>query len=304
MAFDHIEPPVGAGLLDQASSTLAERGYCLITDVVARKQIEALHDDLRRQFELTPFSVGDFYGSRTKRFGSVLKRSPHAEALVRHPLILDIADRMLGPWCDTIQLNLTQAIEIHPGELIQAPHRDQDMWRAGGGKVECLINIMWPFSDYTVDNGATLVWPESHKQPKDYCSDFTKAVAAEMSPGSALVWLGSTLHGGGANRTERPRTGLIVSYCLGWLRPFENQFLAYPPDVARRFSPELARLVGYQQHRPGLGNYEGRCPSELLFADGPDEPAPFVDTLPDWQRDAVSQFKAVIAPHIRITNHA
>jgi ectoine hydroxylase-related dioxygenase (phytanoyl-CoA dioxygenase family) len=85
-----------------------------------------------------------------------------------------------------------------------------------------------------------------------------------MDAGDVLLFLGSTLHGGGANCSAAPRTGMVVSYCLGWLKPYENQWLVYPPDVARGFSPELARLVGYQQHRPNLGNYEGRCPSVLL----------------------------------------
>ena len=57
---------------------------------------------------------------------------------------------------------------------------------------------------------------------------------------------------------------MIVSYALGWLKPYENQWLAYPPEIARAFSPELSALVGYAQHRPNLGNYEGQCPSILL----------------------------------------
>src|SRR3546814_6535467 len=63
------------------------------------------------------------------------------------------------------------------------------------------------------------------------------------------------------------RRGLVVGYSLGWLKPYENQWLAYPPAVARHFSSELAALVGYRQHRPNLGNYEGRCPSVLLGDD-------------------------------------
>lgn len=35
----------------------------------------------------------------------------------------------------------------------------------------------------------------------------------------------------------------------------------YPPEVASQFDPELAALVGYRQHRPNLGNFEGQCPS-------------------------------------------
>ena len=39
--------------------------------------------------------------------------------------------------------------------------------------------------------------------------------------------------------------------------------------MAKGFSPELAALVDYRQHRPNLGNYEGRCPSVLLRDDVP-----------------------------------
>ena len=84
-----------------------------------------------------------------------------------------------------------------------------------------------------------------------------------------LRHLGSTLHAAGPNVTSKPRRGVVVSYCLGWLKPYENQWLVYPPDVARDFDPEVAALVGYRQHRPNLGNYEGQCPSRLLEDDPP-----------------------------------
>jgi ectoine hydroxylase-related dioxygenase (phytanoyl-CoA dioxygenase family) len=110
-----------------------------------------------------------------------------------------------------------------------------------------------------------------------------------MSPGSALLFLGSTLHGAGGNRTAGVRRGCIISYCLGWLKPYENQWLAYPPQVARRFSPELAALVGYQQHRPNLGNYEGQCPSILLREEQPGRIAA-MDALRSDQAAMVAQY--------------
>jgi ectoine hydroxylase-related dioxygenase (phytanoyl-CoA dioxygenase family) len=106
-----------------------------------------------------------------------------------------------------------------------------------------------------------------------------------------LLFLGSTLHGGGANETDRPRTGMIVSYSLGWLKPYENQWLVYPPAVARTFSRELAQLVGYQQHRPNLGNYEGRCPSILLDGE-PDDYLGAVDELLPRQVEALRARRA------------
>jgi ectoine hydroxylase-related dioxygenase (phytanoyl-CoA dioxygenase family) len=125
-------------------------------------------------------------------------------------------------------------------------------------------------TDFTADNGATVLWRGSHQCQHITALPEGQAVAAEMVPGAALMFLGSTLHGGGANITDFPRRGIIISYSLGWLKPFENQWLVYPPAVARHFPPELAAMVGYAQHRPNLGNYEGQCPSILLQEDVPE----------------------------------
>lgn len=273
------------------TAELLAHGYCIIPDLVPPAKVAALHDDLRPRFERTPFCEGDFYGRHTKRFGGLLKRSARAAAFVQHPVILEITQAILGPYCDRFQLNLTQALEIWPGENEQIPHRDQDMWRGTQGEIEYLINVMWPFTPYRAENGATVVWPDSHRRQSERSMERSQAIEAEMDPGSALLFLGSTLHGAGANRTSAPRAGMIISYSLGWLKPYENQFLVYPPDVARHFAPDLAALVGYQMHRPNLGNYEGRCPSVLLGDDVPDYLGA-VDELRDDQVQPLANYKA------------
>ena len=278
------------------ASLLKEEGYCVIPDLIAEEKVAALSGDLQATFVTTPASEGPFYGNDTRRFGALLRRSPHAAAFVQHEVILGIVDRVLGPWCDHFSLNLTQAIEVMPDSIEQVPHRDQDMWPcsrliASEHAVEFLINVMWPFTSYTAANGATRIWPGSHRRQDEPLLDPADAIAAEMSPGSALVFLGSTLHAGGANRTNRPRRGMIISYSLGWLKPYELQWLAYPPDIARQFSPELAALVGYRVHRPNLGNVEGRCPSALLT---PSNGAVIgaVDALGPEQEALIEQFRA------------
>lgn len=270
---------------------LRREGWCLLPKAIAPATIAALADDLVPQFEQTLFSTGGFYGERTKRFGRLLMRSPHAAALVQHPDVMALVERQLGPWCDTIQLNLGQAIEIHPGALPQLPHRDQDMWQGAKGEIEYLVNVMWPLTSFTKENGATIVHPHSHGAAALPFDDPGPGTAVECEPGSALLFLGSTLHGAGANRTLLPRRGIIVSYCLGWLKPYENQWLAYPPEIARTFPPALAALVGYQQHRPNLGNIEGLCPSVLLGAGLPEKTGA-VDALRPDQVALVADYVA------------
>lgn len=283
------------GRLETAAGLWTHRllrdGYCIIPDALPGERVEALDRELEQDFAETPFCTGHFYGSRTKRFGRLLARSSRSAELVQHQLILAIATRILSPWCDRIQLNLTQALALHPGAPAQFPHRDQDMWRGSVGETEYLVNVMWPFTPYRADNGATIIWPQSHGaralDPEPPNGEF----AAELKPGAALLFLGSTLHGAGANVSSEIRRGAIVSYCLGWLKPYENQWLAYPPEVARTFTPELAALVGYAQHRPNLGNYEGQCPSMLLKEQRPTRIGA-VDALRPDQERMLAEFAA------------
>src|SRR5690606_23126053 len=91
--------------------------------------------------------------------------------------------------------------------------------------------------------------------------DITQGV---MPAGSVLIYFGSLLHGGGANRSSSQRTGVVLSYCLGWLKQAENHFLAVPLAEAAKLPERLQRLLGYFVHKPNLGCVEGQDPIRLL----------------------------------------
>lgn len=275
--------------VDRHAAMLARDGWCVFGRAVEPALIAGIEADLNPRFAATPLCQGAFYGERTKRFGSLLVRSPTIERLAMHPLILEIVEQVLLPWCERIALNLMQAIEIHPGALPQLPHRDQDMWQGPKGGLEYLVNVMWPLTAFTRLNGGTRLWTGSQFDQDIPVLPDEDSVVPSVLPGDALIFLGSTLHGGGGNASAAPRRGIVISYCLGWLKPFELQWLVYPPQVARHFSPELASLVGYAQHRPNLGNVEGQCPSILLGDHVPDH-IPAIDALRPDQAEAAEMF--------------
>jgi ectoine hydroxylase-related dioxygenase (phytanoyl-CoA dioxygenase family) len=277
--------------VDRESAMLIRDGFCVMERVVDPSLVAALDGDLDDRFAATPLCQGDFYGANTKRFGALLTKSPRMAELVMHERILAMVETALLPWCDRIALNLTQAIEIHPGALPQLPHRDQDMWGGPKGTLEYLVNVMWPLVPFVPENGGTRLWPGSHLDPDVVGLDEAEAIVPRVSPGDALLFLGSTLHGGGGNASTAARRGIVVSYCLGWLKPFELQWLVYPPAVARTFPPELAALVGYAQHRPNLGNVEGQCPSVLLGQVLPQN-LPAIDALRPDQAEAAAAYVA------------
>lgn len=268
---------------------LLDEGYCIIPDALPRASIEALEADLEEAYAAAPFGSGDFYGYRTKRFGSLLRRSRWSGDLVLQPLILELAREILSPACECIQLNVAQAIAIHPGEIEQFPHCDHDMWAGEKGRHEYLLNVIWPLTPFTASNGATRIYPGTHRHTIEALDQLGEPMISECQPGDAICFLGSTVHGAGPNATQDERRAVVIGYSLGWLKPYENHWLAYPPEVARRFPPELAELAGYSLHRPNLGNFEGQCPSILLRDGVPDFPQA-TDALRPDQRTAVREF--------------
>ena len=278
--------------LSESSRELLDRGYCVIKAAADPRRIEAMSRSLDNRFRQTPFCIGDFHGHRTKRFHRLLARLPEAEGLVLHPAILDAVHAALSPWCDFPEINLTQGLEVHPGAPAQIPHADQAMWPAAPkGVMELCVNVFWPFVDFTEENGGTRLWPDSHHRPRDPTQPLVEREICRARPGDALIVLGSTVHAAGANCADRPRRAAIIGYCLGWLKAYENQSLAYSPDFVRTLSPELAAMLGYRWHRPNLGTYDGQCPS-ILLAGEVSEHLATVDALSPEHEQLVADFAA------------
>ncbi|EZP82432.1 Phytanoyl-CoA dioxygenase [Novosphingobium resinovorum] len=128
---------------------LLRDGYCIIPDVLSSSVVTGLEADLDPAFAATPLCQGRFYGERTRRSCSLLKHSPHMSAMVMNAIIIDIIETVSENACDRIQL-VAQAIEIHPGEARQVPHRDHDMWQGAKGAHEYLVNVnvMWPLTPF------------------------------------------------------------------------------------------------------------------------------------------------------------
>lgn len=214
-----------------------------------------------------------FFGHRTRHVTGVSAKSPifSTEVLV-HPLYLSVADAVLGGNCARYQLNLAHVLDRGPGSERQFLHRDEIVWiHVPDPHPELQLASVIALVDFTADNGATVVAPGSHLWAKDRRPVETDLVATEMNAGSAVLYLGSTVHGGGANTTASEwRRGMHLSYVVGWLRTEENHYLTTPPDVARSLPRPVQEILGYAAHDAiaDLGGYLGtvelRDPVELL----------------------------------------
>ncbi|MFA7430196.1 MAG: phytanoyl-CoA dioxygenase family protein [Rhodospirillaceae bacterium] len=277
---------------DAAREALDRDGAVILTHMADPATLAEIDADLAPFMAATPPGAGAFFGRRTVRFGGVIVKSRASHALCLNDTVVKLVESLLLPACEAIQINLTQAISICPGEPEQVLHADDELWRTPRDGTEYMVNAMWALDDFTEENGGTRVVPGSHRGPLDRMPDPASVVNAVMPRGSVVLWRGTTIHGGGANRSSAPRRGIVMSYCLGWLRQSENQYLTAPPSIARTFAPRLQDLLGYRVHVPNLGHVEGQDPAVMLQDGDLSAPRPFQDFLPEWAQEQVRQYYA------------
>jgi len=192
-----------------------------------------------------------FYGDRVRQITGVASQSRifGAEVLC-HPFYTAVCDAVLGANCANYQLNVAQVMDRGPGAEQQLLHRDEDVWiHLPRPHPEVQVASVIALVDFTAELGATVVAPGSHRWERARQPQPNELACAEMPAGSAVVYLGSTIHAGGTNSTaDRWRRGMHMSFVVGWLRTEENNYLSTPPDVARTLPRRSQELLGYSAH--------------------------------------------------------
>ena len=222
-------------------------------DVLARfnAEIEPILARVSPKREYLNPAIDFFYGDRVRQITGVAARSRvFGEEILCHPLYDAVCDAILGPSCASWQLNVAQVMDRGPGAEQQFLHRDEDVWvHLPRPHPEVQLASVIALVDFTAELGATVVVPGSHRWPRDRQPEPDELGYAEMSAGSAVLYLGSTIHAGGGNSTaDGWRRGMHMSFVVGWLRTEENNYLSTPPEVARRLPRRSQELLGYAAH--------------------------------------------------------
>ena len=256
--------------VEQLSNAIREDGGIVITGLLSASEVQQLDAQLdpyvsRRQ---PGFHHDDsdtaFYGGNTKRIqGLAAKSSVFVESVLLNQLLLGIADSMLLPHCGDYWMSQAETIFIGPGNKAQVLHRDDVNWsQAASLGIDLQVSALVALGDYDAEVGATMVIPRSHLTHGHTQESFDAAQAqpVEMQPGDALVYLGSLVHGGGANRTtDRIRKALYIGFLLGWLTPEEAVPQSITEEVARTLPARARELLGW-------ANIHGNAASEGVHA--------------------------------------
>lgn len=252
---------------------LERDGAAIVTDALSARQLKAINSEVDGAIAATNPGLRhpteeyfiEFYGSQTIRLDGLPAKSKTFLEIMEDSFMTRVADIMLLPNCEDYLLNTAQLIQIGPGETAQYLHRDEDAWQELKAPKPLLqVEAMFALSDFTIENGCTQVVPGSHKWDPEREAQPDEIGRAEMEAGSALIYLGNTVHGGGANvSTDQWRRGMFFGFVVGWLRTEENTFLTVPIEAAKEMPTRVQELLGYKAHR-GIGVVDVGSPMVML----------------------------------------
>jgi ectoine hydroxylase-related dioxygenase (phytanoyl-CoA dioxygenase family) len=240
---------------------LGRDGYVVVEGVLDAEAVAATRAELLRILDATPTGRNDFEGHATKRIYRVFGKTRAFDALAIDPVLLGVLQHVVGH----AQLSAPTGIQIGPGEAAQVLHRDDSIYPLPEPHAEVVLNTMWSFDDFTVENGGTRFVEGSHRwEPGRRPRPDEPVVQVEMPAGSVAFYTGSIWHGGGANHTASPRLGVILEYVAAWLRPQENHVIGVEPEVVATLPEALQELLGYNIYPPFMGYVDGRHPRRFL----------------------------------------
>lgn len=247
-----------------ALAQLQSEGFVVLPDLAGPDLLRKIRDELAPHLAAAPFGRNDFEGYRSQRLYALLAKSPATAELVAHPAVLELVDAVLDAPC---LLSANIAINVHPGETAQSLHPDDGYCGLPRPRGPLGVSAVWAIDDFTAANGATELIPGSHLFGHEPVSETDPRIRPmEMSAGSVVVFLGTTLHRGGANVSNDVRLGITPQYCQPWMRQIENMALAIPRDIVGAMPERVQELLGWSILPPFIGYVDGQHPRRTLIS--------------------------------------
>ncbi|KAA8887163.1 phytanoyl-CoA dioxygenase family protein [Nocardia colli] len=254
-----IDPALSAADL----AAVQRDGYVILPDLLTPQELDEIRAAVAPLLDRR--GRNDFEGHTTQRIYSVLNKTRACDRIADHPRVLALLDRLFLP---NYLLSMLQVINILPGEQAQMLHTDDGFYPLPRPRAALGAATIWAIDDFTAENGATDIIPGSHL----WAHRLPEAAEREpvvMKAGSCVFFLGTLWHGGGANRSPKPRLAATAQYCEPWLRPQEAFTLSITRDTVRTVSEDIRRMLGYSIHPPFIGQVDGMHPKRLLEPDAP-----------------------------------
>lgn len=236
---------------------LTEEGYIIIPSVLNENEVEMLS-------KLTLFiaenedkaGVSYRYGgedNKLQRVYNLISKHPVYIEILELPIVKEVLEYYFARsnLHHKYVLSSFQSNIVHPGGGEQQLHVDG--WSFSGPPLPqwpTRLNVNFLLTDWTEDNGATLLSPGSHKFYRSPIpgeisdSELLKVIAPK---GSLVLWTGHIWHKSGTNNSDSPRFGLFSCFAASQLKEVsteEEHLSVVDEEVKNMLSPEMRFMIG------------------------------------------------------------
>jgi len=137
------------------------------------------------------------------------------------------------------------------GDPPQGMHTDAPMVPEPIPAAPVASNMMWITDDFSLESGATLVIPGSHKrQHNPFPGAIKQAIPMVAKKGSVAVFHGNLWHSAGARTIPGDRVGMTVYFNRMYVRPQEDLNSVISDEVVARNPSRFAHLIGRNSPYP------------------------------------------------------
>ena len=245
---------VVADVLDAAQLREARR---VVEEFIQKACAVTSHNDV---YDLEPGHRPD--APRVRRIKTPHKHHPFFWDLARSPRLVSILQALLGP-----------AVRLHGSKInLKAPHFGSPVewhqdWAFYPHTNDDILAVGVMLDDCTVENGAMLVVPDTHRGPVHdhhadgyFCGamdpsasdvDFAAAVPATGKAGSMSFHHVRAVHGSAQNLSDKPRALLLYEFAAAdaWplsgvanLEAFDARIVAGEPTIVPRLTAVPVRM--------------------------------------------------------------
>ena len=239
-----------------AEELLRKKGFYVAENVFSKKDIKQSREAIIELAKIKSPSINKKDAlsvlSATNHVWNLIDKHEIFRKLVQHDLVYDVFSIILG---NEMKLGSFAARIQQPGDKKQLPHLDYPYWDMYNLKsfpnninssfiMNCQSNVM--LDDYTEMNGATMVAPGTQLRgyfPKE--DEFwPNMIQTTGKAGSVMLMTGLLWHGAGANKTKRPRVGILGQYLPKFVKPMEDQLASVDMSIISKCSKRLKNLLG------------------------------------------------------------
>ncbi|RYO81429.1 hypothetical protein DL766_004708 [Monosporascus sp. MC13-8B] len=260
--FDLSKLPRPTEDIEQIKHDLQEFGYGLVKNALLPSEVDIIRGAVleqaagEREAGVATFDGGP--NGPNQRVWNLINKGDEFIDLLNHPLIDAIVPWFLG---EHAHISTFSANIVHPGNVPMQLHTDQASKTPPHRHMSLGLNISFYLVDTVDINGATRVYPASHRgnvAPSDIWT-VEGSIPAEGPAGTAVVFDNRLWHTTGPNRaTEGPleRPVILLHFVRSYVRAGENHYLSLRKEVEAKLPDRQKAFFGFRKI-PGVGSVEG-----------------------------------------------